>query len=169
VPRPRTLLVAALVAVLLLGGWVGYLVLRPSDRYQIAPSYAFDVSDRRQVAGFADQVFVGTVADKAGVDRSNGPPTTNWTVEVEQVLKGTVAGSVRVRQTGTSRSVGDGVTPLSVGGTFLIAATDSDGRLISVGGPSAPARIESAADRSRLVAQWEKAIAEQRWPNNLPR
>ncbi len=163
------LLVAVLAAVLQLAGWAGYLILRPSDPYQIAPSYAFDVSDRRQVAGFADHVFLGTVTDKAGVDRANGPPKTIWAVEVAQVLKGTVAGSLRVRQTGTPRWVGDGVTPLSVGGTFLVAVTDRDGRLISVGGPSAPERIESPADRSRLVAQWEKAIAEQRWPDNLPR
>lgn len=167
-------MIAVLVAVVGLGGWAGYLILRPAGTFPIAASYAFDVTDRRQVAGFADHVFVGTVTDIVGVDRSRkGPPATIWQVEVAEVLKGSVSGSVRVVQYGArigrSTWVMDGVTPLAVGQVFLLAVTDSSGRLLSVGGPSAPERADSATDRARLIARWGRAVAEQRWPDNLPR
>jgi len=167
-------MIAVLVAVVGLGGWAGYLILRPAGTFPIAGSYAFDVTDRRQVAGFADHIFVATVTDIVGVDRSgNGPPSTIWQIEVAEVLKGSVSGSVRVAQYGArigrSTWVMDGVTPLALDQTFLLAVTDSSGRLLTVGGPSAPERVDSATNRARLIAQWEKAVAEQRWPDNLPR
>lgn len=169
----RALLAAALAVVIGVGGWWGYETLRPADTTVIHPSYAFDVTDLRQVAGFADHVLVGRVTAVDRVAESNGVAWTTFGVEVLQVLKGDVSGTVLVDQQGgkIGKDVWrvEGVSPLAVSGTYLIAVTDENGQLTSVGGPSAPRRLGNGSERAAAVSQWKDAVAHQRWPDHLPR
>lgn len=169
----RPVLVVVAIGALVAGLGLVFLLLRTQQPATIAPSYAFDVSDPRQVAGFADHVFVGTVVDSRSGAVGPGPPTFRHRVQVEQVLKGELGGRVDVHSYGGKTRWSEvkvsGETTLLEGQTFLIAVTDSDARLFSVGGSSAPQRIDSAARRAEVIAYWEDAIAHQRWPDGLPR
>ncbi|AZI65756.1 MULTISPECIES: hypothetical protein [unclassified Rhodococcus (in: high G+C Gram-positive bacteria)] len=64
-------------------------------------SWVIDIQDQRQVAGFADAVFVGTVLEQSGfaADRS-AVPETQFRVQVSNSLKGEVAEEVTVNQQG---------------------------------------------------------------------
>lgn len=65
------------------------------------PSWAFDPGDQRQLAGWADAIFVGTVADKSGTDtRMPTLPETQFRVTMIQALKGEPPDSVTVNQQG---------------------------------------------------------------------
>jgi hypothetical protein len=164
-----------LVAIVALVAGLGLAVvlLRPQQPGVIAPSYAFDVSDPRQVAGFADHVFVGTVVDSRSARTGQGPPMIRHRIRVDQTLKGELGGTVDVHAHGGktlwSEWVVSGETALLEGQTFLLAVTGSGSRLLSVGGPTAPQRIDSVAHRAEVIAYWQDAIAHQRWPDGLPR
>ena len=167
------MLVLVVIGVLISGLGLAFVLLRPQQPGTIAPSYAFDVSDPRQVAGFADHVFIGTVVDSRTASTGQGPPTTRHRARVEHVLKGELGGTVDVYSHGGktlwSEWVVSGETALLEGQTFLMAVTDNGARLLSVGGPSAPQRIDSVTRRAEVIAYWEDAIAHQRWPDGLPR
>jgi hypothetical protein len=65
---------------------------------------AFDVSDKRQLVGYVDNVFVGRVLRKLDnvPPSENMPPlpTTLFAVEVEENIKGSLSGTVTVVQGG---------------------------------------------------------------------
>ncbi|MCM6772009.1 hypothetical protein NDR87_03050 [Nocardia sp. CDC159] len=67
----------------------------------VEPSWAFDPGDQRQLAGWADAVFVGTVMEKSGTDsRMPALPETQFRVKVVETLKGNPTESVTVNQQG---------------------------------------------------------------------
>ncbi len=80
----------------------------PSERTEcegaIIADAAFDVSDERNLVGFADNVFVGRVAKKVGNRGSMrsglGMPHTLFSVEVSENVKGKLGGAVTVAQPG---------------------------------------------------------------------
>ncbi|WP_067990909.1 hypothetical protein [Nocardia pseudobrasiliensis] len=65
------------------------------------PSWAFDPGDQRQLAGWADAIFVGTVVEKSGTDtRMSTLPETQFRVTMIKALKGELPDSVTVNQQG---------------------------------------------------------------------
>lgn len=85
----------------------------PSGRATIAEAhvdFAYEVRDERQLAGAADNVFVGRVVERIGTeelpilpsdsDALPGVPETRFRVEVERNLKGNLGGVVEVSQDG---------------------------------------------------------------------
>ncbi|WP_420878986.1 hypothetical protein [Rhodococcus sp. (in: high G+C Gram-positive bacteria)] len=91
-------------------------------------SWVIDIHDQRQVAGFADAVFVGKVLEQVGsaADRS-AIPETQFRVSVTEALKGELAEEVTVNQQGgTDPKTGEVLLldddPLvEVGKTYLFA------------------------------------------------
>ncbi|MEU7613903.1 hypothetical protein [Micromonospora sp. NPDC049204] len=82
-------LAAGAVAVMVAGGgWLALDSLRAGETHSVDSSYAFDVSDKAKVAGFADYVIVGTIKGVADVQDRDGPPYTVFDVTVDQTLKG---------------------------------------------------------------------------------
>lgn len=90
-------------------------------------AYVIDVEDPRQVAGFADAIFVGTVVEQVATTTRIAIPETQFTVDVSEVLAGEVADTVVVNQQGgVDPSTGETVLleedPLiQVGRTYLLA------------------------------------------------
>jgi hypothetical protein len=172
--RTSRVLVGVLgIAVLVTGGWYAYEASRAGHTSVIRSSYAFDVSNRELLAGYADNVFVGRVEDIAGVDESNGPSTI-FRVTVEDSLKGTLQGSVLVRQLGAK--IGKDVwlvendEQLSPGQTYVFATKHSrqqrDAQVLLAGTLSH--QRAAAADRERVVNEWRQALGRQRMPENVP-
>ena len=67
--------------------------------------YAFDVRDTRQLVGANESVFVGRVLENTDTSKMPGTggigvPTTQFTVQVKEVLKGDLGGVVTVSQMG---------------------------------------------------------------------
>lgn len=139
---------------------------------------AYDLSDRRDLAGFADDVWFGEVLERLPQQDLNtsGPgavPVTRFRVRVTESLKGTLAGEVTVAQDGgTDPESGDliqmdGAPPLKVGSTYLLAtAYWSDGSAHSVVAEGfADLRVDDAEERRSLRASFGQAIANQRRPS----
>ncbi|MEH6796692.1 MAG: hypothetical protein V7694_21415 [Rhodococcus sp. (in: high G+C Gram-positive bacteria)] len=64
-------------------------------------SWVIDIHNLRQVAGFADAVFVGTVLEQTGFETERSAiPETQFRVQVSDSLKGDVAEEVTVNQQG---------------------------------------------------------------------
>ncbi len=67
---------------------------------------AFDVSDKRKLVGFADNVFVGRVLEQVGTssiptsDPGPGVPRTQYSVKVLENIEGNLSGTVTVSQEG---------------------------------------------------------------------
>ncbi|WP_299092337.1 hypothetical protein [uncultured Metabacillus sp.] len=61
---------------------------------------ALDLSDRNQLVGWADNVFVGKVVKKKGSKKLNTLPETQFAVEVKKNLKGELTGTIVVNQQG---------------------------------------------------------------------
>ncbi|MBA0048522.1 hypothetical protein [Mycobacteroides sp. LB1] len=96
---------------------------------EVVPYYATDIKDLRRLAGLANAVFVGTVSEQSGVIIRYGQANTQFKVKVLQALKGTPASDVVVEQEGGHNDKNNityivkGDTPLTVGSTYLFAAT----------------------------------------------
>lgn len=173
-PTRRRVAVGVVAMLVAVAGFLTYeLALREPQVHVLSAGSAFDTTDRTQVAGFADHIVIGTVDRIVKVDTHNGGPWTIFAVTVVESLKGELVGEVELNQLGgsTRRDIWtvEGFTPMTVGGTYLIALTDDDGLLTSVGGSSAPMLISGEAARADSVSLWRDAIAHQRWPDGLPR
>lgn len=67
----------------------------------VETSWAFDKADQRALAGWADAIFVGTVAEKSGTEsRIPSLPESQFRVTVLETLKGELPESVTVNQQG---------------------------------------------------------------------
>lgn len=83
---------------------------------------AFNLSDQRRVAGFADIVFVGKIDSTAGTKSAGPIPGKQFNATVVEYLKGDAGKNILINQgESSSDDVGD-VTPLVVGQTYLLAA-----------------------------------------------
>ena len=60
----------------------------------------FDLRDDRKLVNFADHVFFGQVLEKEGTTKANGFLQTMFTVRVQEAIKGSVNGTVTVKQFG---------------------------------------------------------------------
>jgi hypothetical protein len=94
----------AIAASLALGIFVpNYFTNNPPERLiikTIENSSAFDLSDTRQLVGWADNVFIGKVLVQDGNKSLDGIPETQFKVEVTDNIKGELDGTVIVNQQG---------------------------------------------------------------------
>lgn len=78
-----------------------YVPLFPGEARDVSigrAEYAIDPGNDRESAGFASDIFFGRVMKKSGQTMENGFPETHYQVEVLEVLKGSVSGTVKVSQ-----------------------------------------------------------------------
>lgn len=165
------LIVTGLVAAI---AWYAYEATRPGRVNLIRPSYAFDVGDREQLAGYADNVFVGRVVEIVGVDDDDKGPYTIFRVSVEVSLKGDLQGTALVRQLGGK--VGKDVwlvendEQLAVGSTYVLVTSESlkqAGAHMLLAGPISHQAIKTQTDRQSILDVWREAIRNQRTPDAL--
>ena len=173
--RRRPLVLALALAAAILGTAFAVRALGgdegPPRTVPIASSYVFDVGDKRLVAGYAQHVFVGRVTEVVGVNESAS--STQYAVEVLETLKGKPASRATVSQlgyvSGNERHETHDQPLLEVGATYVLATTGpSDGVQTLIGGPVASARITSAETRKATVAEYRRAVREQRYPEGVP-
>jgi hypothetical protein len=159
-----------------------YVVWPPHVDY-IESSYRVDVRDQTKVAGFADHVVVASLVsvDKS-IDPKDAPPSTNYTIQIQTVLKGSLrAGStLAVTQTGVDLSgkqmtlLAD-VTPVHKQSTYVFALkTQRNGALNIESVPVfSPQLVSDGSTRSssdsKAVTDWKVAIEHQVTPSNLPK
>jgi hypothetical protein len=134
----------------------------------IESSYAFDVSNKRYVAGYADAVVIGRVAGRA----SQSEPYTTYDIDVIRALKGSPPPALTARQLGYVDD--DGVAHetedqplLDDGRVYVLALTGDAGGYTIVGGPAAAARADGG-EGSPLVREYQQAVREQREPPGVP-
>lgn len=159
-------------AILVVG--VGLIGPRTPDVQVIRPGLAFDHSDLRHVAAVADGVVVATVVSVEDVDQSQGIPRTIYRVGVQQALKGSLSGELRVRQLGGKVGKDEYVLEYSalpeVGKTYIFALRGGPDVYTSLAGPTSPEELSvSLTERSAVRSKWLSAIADQRWPEGYPR
>lgn len=133
--------------------------------------HAFDVTDDRKLVGFADNVFVGRVAERAGSEGSTGSgiPYTLFSVEVLQNVKGNLDGMVTVAQEGGYAPAAGCVMlmeddPLLKPGQEVLFVTRYDGRhrryQITTSGYG-DVRVRNRAHREDIVRRFEEAAKDQ--------
>ena len=137
----------------------------------------FDVSDLRLSAGFATNIFFGTVLTQVGNRSPSGAPATQFTVKTLSSLKGSISGDVLVNQQGGVRDnkvvIERGDSLLEVGKTYLFVTRWSPeqkwyGIVPVVGHPLAsPAEALLAQSRttggqqSATTTRWLQAIRDE--------
>ncbi|WP_158171167.1 hypothetical protein [Rhodococcus sp. JT-3] len=91
-------------------------------------SAAFDLADQKALAGWADAVFIGTVAEALGSqDLGVGFPESQFKVSVSETLKGDIPTEVIVNQAGGTDSAGeivivDETDLITPGNSYLFSA-----------------------------------------------
>lgn len=155
-------------------GVVAVDAANPPQTFTIEASYAFDVTDPEQLAGFADYVFIGRVVGKAGAVEVDERVFTDFQVDVDgPQLKGRLPNDVVVRQIGGT--VGEDTwvledQPLLVPGrSYLLVAGDEPGQeAVGLGaGPLNVREVRTAADHEAAVKDWTQAVRDQRVPDAL--
>ncbi len=134
------------------------------DRAAFGPirdSYAFDVTDKRQLMRHADDVFVG---DVVGVHRTDvEASSTVWRVAVVANVKGEAAGEVLVQQLGYVDEDGNAHATeeqplLEPGRRYLLVTTRGDEANVLIAGPAASVRTAGPASEASLVAEYRAAM-----------
>lgn len=161
----------AVAAVFVAAGAVATVVAQQGDSSGASPhleiSYVTDFRDDRRLAGFADDVFVGTVVAQSGAAPSGRIPQTQFSVRVGQALKGDLSGTVVVNQQGGAvaderKFVSMEGDPMLVPGATYLFATR---RSASFGNTLVPVfgdlRVTGAAEQAALVARFTTAVAQQ--------
>lgn len=174
----------ALVAVL--GGtWAILAPTQPAPPEAVHATSAMALDTPERAAGWADDVFVGTVTQQLGVERTkpamqpgaeldeppDGVPYTVFRVEVRSVLKGRVTGAVRVAQLGSSRSESAGseaaAPSLQSGGTYVLATRVSTKQAWH----NVPLQLDvNPVDGTQdaQVDRWQQAVANAAAPAHAP-
>lgn len=136
---------------------------------QISGSYSFDVTDRRQLAGYADYVVVGRVMEGAAFE-DDGIVSTDYTVRVQSSLLGAPPSTLTVRQLGGTLN-GDTWSleeqpTLQPGEAYLLVLTDEPGveAMTLVAGPLSAVIVGSPQELDRAENEWREAIANKRDP-----
>lgn len=147
----------------------------PSDTAGAAlhAGYAFDVTNERYVAGYADNVFVGRVEAVAAADRDG--TRTLYDVTVLDALKGSLGVRVQVSQLGYLDE--DGVPHviedqplLEPGSTYVLAPSDEpDGEQTLIGGPVASVEVDDPRARAEAVTRYAAAVRNQMFPPGVSR
>jgi hypothetical protein len=174
----RTFLIGAAIAAVALVAAGGVIAVQGDDVRSVDALPAYDLSDRRDLAGFADDVWFGEVVERLpqedlSVSGPGAVPVTRFRVRVAETLKGSLSGEVIVAQDGgADPESGDVVLVddnplLEVGSTYLLAtAYWQDGAAHSVvaeGLADLPA--DRADERRSLRASFKEAIQNQRRPS----
>jgi len=77
----------------------GYLYLyNPQNTIYLEAEYMFDISDKRLLVNWADNVYVGTVIKKVKEYKDDVSPVTVYDVMVQENLMGTLSGNIQVSQ-----------------------------------------------------------------------
>ena len=125
---------------------------------EAAPGYAFDVTDRRYLAAFADAVVVGRIVARTG-------PGPTYRVELVRALKGDPPAELEVVHVGGDAGE---PAPLERGGLYvLVLGRGADGGWTTVAGPTSAVPV--AGPDAAPVRDFERAVREQRWPLGVPR
>lgn len=111
-------------------------------------TYAVDVTDDREVVGFASDVFFGRVVGKSGQIMLDEFPRILFQVEVLEVLKGSLSGTVKVIQ--EAGVVEDGTMFFMAGDTKLLE-TGKTYLLVTKG----PAPERNGGVRGAFRRQWD--------------
>lgn len=169
-------LLTAVIALAALAA-VGVLAVdaaNPPQTYTIEASYAFDVSDPAQLAGFADQVFIGRVVDGGTAVEVDEQVFTDFRVRVDGApMKGQLPEQVTVRQIGGTSGEDTWTLqdqPLLVPGkSYLLVTGNEPGQqqLGLVSGPISAQRLGDDADRQAAIDDWTRAVRDQRVPEAL--
>ncbi|MGC5024399.1 hypothetical protein ACLQ3K_06540 [Tsukamurella sp. DT100] len=92
----------------------------------INSDYLIDPEDKRQVAGVSGNVLIGKVAEKTGEKTDGAASRTTFRVDNLRNMKGDLAPSVTIYQTGTAACPNADV-PLLEAGQYYVLALDSVG------------------------------------------
>ncbi len=140
----------------------------------IESSFAFDVSNKRYIAGYADALIVVSGAQRV----SQSEPYTTYRLSVSKVLKGKVGTVITGRQlgyvdkTGVTHQTED--QPLLGAGKAYVLALSRDARGYTIiGGPAAAAPTNGDSNNrvgngSAVIGEYEQAVREQRQPPGVP-
>lgn len=137
--------------------------------------WAFDATDLRALAGWADAIFVGTVLQESGTKSLlSSVPETQFQVEVVESLKGTASGTVTVSQAGGRGCQVNTGDLVSVGATYLFStgymAAEGWYSIAGTAEELAPAEVESArraavspgqVPEPAVIGEMRTAIADQ--------
>lgn len=169
----RRIAIVGTIAGLVVAAIVLYSVVEdsPGKTYLIESGYAFDVTNPNFVAGYADDVIVGLVAEI--VDANANAQRSLYAVDIQESLKGAARGRIVVSQLGYVDSgdlyVLEDQAMLQEGHTYLLAITTEDsGQHTVIGGPQAVVDLNSI-DRDTLIRRWTQAVASQQYPPGVPR
>ncbi|MFE3542810.1 hypothetical protein ACFXK0_07565 [Nocardia sp. NPDC059177] len=139
------------------------------DLHDPAPTFthvdtapAFDTSEPRALAGWADAIFAGTVLERSGSASRTALPETQFRVEVIATLKGDLGHVVTVNQEGgnvpgTNEIVVVDGDPLIAAGTSYLFATRYSPEMDWYTIASGVGDIELTADEMRAVRAGARA------------
>lgn len=140
------------------------------------PDFPTDLSDVRKLAGYATNIFVGSVKSAEPSDEKYGTPWTAADVEIVVNLKGATKGTVRVLQQGGVRKKAETVvllgneTLLTTGHSYILSTLSNgpgEQTLIPVWGnkPISTSDLESIKNSgdtpSGTITKLRDAIANQ--------
>ena len=146
------------------------------DVVNVEVNYAFEPTDERQLVGFATNVFVGRVVEKAGTEGAplSGPgnrvmPRTQFSVAVLKNIKGDLGGEVTVSQSGGYDRAGghevrvEGDPLLKPGQEYLLVTSydREEGWYTIAAQPFGSVRIEDERQRTDLMASFRQAREQQ--------
>lgn len=173
----------ALTLVLVSPSSLGIEQERAGQAQELYPSQFFDPEDERRLVGFADNVFVGRVLEQVSAEgtptilpedqRYPGPlpviPNTQFSVEVQENVKGKLEGVVTVSQTGGYDPSSDamvlmqGDRLLEVGQTLLFVSRFDEANKwhVIAAQPQGDVRVKDSGQRKELVTKFKKAKDEQ--------
>lgn len=152
-------------------GYVAWDVSDPPETQTISGSYAFDVNNPELLAGYSDALAVVTVLDEGTATKVDEAVYTDFTVQLEQALKGELPAKLTVRQTGGKDGEDTFVLEdqplLNQGQSYVVALSQEPGRsqFTLVAGPlSAKPLPSETAKRDEVLNAWATAIEQQKQP-----
>ena len=149
----------------------------------LEPLYAFDAKDKRKLVGYATNVFRGRVVEEAGTEGAplSGPgekvlPKTQFSVVVQDNVKGNLGGTVTVSQTGGYDEEGREVlveddSLLEPGREYLFSTSydEEEDRYVIVAQPFGAVPIGDEEGRAEADESFEQAEAGQISPDSTNR
>lgn len=170
----RKALAGAAVVAVLSGGvaTAAHVLSAPQPAISVVHlDYPADFRDTRYLAGAVENVFVGRVVRQASAVALGRTPETQFSVVVEQTLKGSASGEVVVNQMGgydavsksTVLAAGDAL--LVPGATYVFATrTHPNGSWQTLVNVFGDVRV-TEANRLTVVARFTEGIAHQIAPH----
>ncbi|PDO09356.1 MAG: hypothetical protein BLM47_13000 [Candidatus Reconcilbacillus cellulovorans] len=131
--------------------------------------YAFDITDKELLVGWADNVFIGTVLKKEKEIKDDVSPLSIYEVKVEENIKGNLYGNIKISHRGgydndkkvLFRFEGDDY--LKVGAKYLfVSRYDSETsthRIVPVEGDIA---LDSKEKEQKVKKEFERAKVNQK-------